>query len=118
MGQLRRENKDKTTWKPCNSDRVCSDHFDDGEPTVTHPFPELKLGYKKQIPQPRRKIFKHPVPLKEAKKHIAAETVQTSPFTTPPDKNQEQHILNFHRNTSTACRQVVKNAVAAFVRTY
>ena len=69
MGQLRRENKDKTTWKPCNSDRVCSDHFVDGEPTVTHPFPELKLGYKKQIPQPRRKIFKHPFPLKEAKKH-------------------------------------------------
>ena len=92
IGQLRRENKDKTTWKPCDSDRVCSDHFVDGEPTVTYPFPELKLGYEKQIPQPRRKIFKHPALPKKAKKHIAAETVQTSsPFRTPPRENQEQH---------------------------
>ena len=53
-GQLREENKDKTTWKPCDSDRVCSIHFVDCEPTVTHPFPELKLGYEKQIPQRRR----------------------------------------------------------------
>ena len=53
----------------------------------------LKLGYEKQIPQPRRKIFKHPVPPKKAKKHIAVETVQTSsPFRTPPRENQEQHL--------------------------
>ena len=71
---------------------MCSDHFVDGKPTVTHPFPEIKLYYEKQIPQPRRKVFKHPVPLKKAKKHIAAETVQTlSPFRTPPLENQEQH---------------------------
>ena len=90
IGKLRWENKDKTTWKPCDSDRVCSDHFVDGEPTVTYPFPELKLGYEKQIPQPRRKIFKHPALPKKAKKHIAAETVQTSsPFRTPPRENQE-----------------------------
>ena len=92
IGQLRRENKDKTTWKPCDSDRVCSDHFVDGEPTVTRPFPELKLGYEKQIPQTRRKLFKHPVLPRKAKKHIAAETVQTSsPFRTPPRENQQQH---------------------------
>ena len=92
IGQLRRESKDKTTWKPGDSDRVCSNHFADGEPTVTHPFRELKLGYEKQIPQPSRKIFKHPVPPKEAKKHIAAEIVQTSSqFRTPPRENQEQH---------------------------
>ena len=71
---------------------MCSDHFVDGEATVTHPFPELKLGYEKQIPQPKKKIFKHPVPPKKAKKHIAAETVQTSsPFRTPARENQEQH---------------------------
>ena len=45
IGQLRRESKDKTTWKPGDSDRVCSNHFVDGEPTVTHPFRELNLGY-------------------------------------------------------------------------
>ena len=91
IGQLGRENKDKTIWKPCDSDRVCIDHFVDRKPTVTHPFTELKIGCEKQIPQPRRKIFKRPVPPKKAKKHIAAETVQTSsPFRTPPRKNQEK----------------------------
>ena len=71
---------------------MCSNNFVDGEPTVTHPFRELKIGYEKQIPQPSRKIFKHPVPPKEAKKHIAAEIVQTSSqFRTPPLVNQEQH---------------------------
>ena len=45
--QLWRGNKDKTTCKPSNSNRICnSDHCVDGESTVTHPFPELKLGYK------------------------------------------------------------------------
>ena len=53
---------------------MCSDHFVDGKPTVTHSFPELKLGYEKQIPG------------------IAAETAQTtSPYRTPPHENQEQH---------------------------
>ena len=32
--QLRHGNKDKTTWKPCYSDRVCADHCVDGESTV------------------------------------------------------------------------------------
>ena len=100
---------------------MCSDNFVDGEATVIHPFPELKLGYEKQIPQPRRKIFKHSVPPKKAKKHIAAKTVQTSsPFRTPARENQKakSNMLNFHRNTSTACCQVVKNVAIAFIRAY
>ena len=84
--------QDKTTWKLCDSDRVCSYHFVDGETTVTHSFPELNLDYEKQIPEPRREIVKHPVPPKKAKKHIAEETVHTSPpFITPPRANQYQH---------------------------
>ena len=31
IGKLRPENKEKTTWKPCDSDRICSHHFVDGE---------------------------------------------------------------------------------------
>ena len=89
---LRRENRDKTTWKSCDSDRVCSDHFVDSELTVSHPSPKLKHGYVKQTPQPRRQIFKHPAPPRKAKKHIAAETVQTSsPCRTLPRENQEQN---------------------------
>ena len=83
--QLRQINKSKTICKSCDSGKVRSDHFVDGEPTITHPFPKLKLGYEKQILQPRRESHKHPVPPKKAKKHIAAETIQTSPpFGNPP----------------------------------
>ena len=51
--------------------------FVDGEPTVTHPFPELNLSYENHIPQPRSEIVKHSVPPKKGKKHITAETIQT-----------------------------------------
>ena len=30
IAALRRVNKDKSAWKPCSSDRVCSKHFVDG----------------------------------------------------------------------------------------
>ena len=81
IGQLRHINKSKS----CDRGKVRSDHFVDGEPTITHPFPKLKLGYEKEILQPRRESHKHPVPPKKAKKHIAAETIQTSPrFGNPP----------------------------------
>ena len=34
---MKRENVDKTRWEPSDSDRVCSDHFVDGEPTPSNP---------------------------------------------------------------------------------
>ena len=42
---LRRINKGKSEWKPCNSDRVFSKHFVDGEPTNANPDPTLQMGY-------------------------------------------------------------------------
>ena len=39
----------KQPWKymdPSKDQRVCSEHFIDGEPTEQHPDPELHLGYK------------------------------------------------------------------------
>lgn len=71
---LRRVNKDKSEWKPCPSDRVCSEHFVDKVPTVTHPDPSLKMGY--EIPQKmksRRKLFRHP-PLPPKLKKIKLKT--------------------------------------------
>ena len=69
-----------------------SDHFVDGEPTVTQLFPQLKLNYENQIPKPRKEIMKHPVLPKNAKKHVTEETVQTSPpIRTPPRKNLQHH---------------------------
>ena len=67
IGQLRRENKDKTTWASCDFGRTCSDHFCDVKPTVTHPFRQLKLDYEKKISQPRSEIVKHPVLSKKAR---------------------------------------------------
>ena len=52
-----------------------NDRFVDGEPTGTHPLPELKLVDEKL--QPRREIVKHHVPPKKTKKHITEETVRT-----------------------------------------
>ena len=42
---MKRENVDKTRWEPSDSDRVCSDHFVDGEPTPSNPNPSISLGY-------------------------------------------------------------------------
>ena len=44
---LKRQNIDKTSWQPCSSDRVCSEHFVDDIPTEHNPDPTLKLGYDK-----------------------------------------------------------------------
>ena len=51
---------------------------------------------------------------KEAEKHIADKTFQTS----PPHAKIKSHILNFPLNTSTTCCQVVKNAAIVLVKTY
>lgn len=42
---VNRQNPDKTPWKPCQSDRVCSEHFVDFYPLVENPNPTLKMGY-------------------------------------------------------------------------
>ena len=55
---LKRQTADKKPWTPCGSDRVCSDHFVDGEPTVQYPNPTLKLGYEQTPMQPRRQLFR------------------------------------------------------------
>ena len=46
----------KQPWKymvPSKNQRVCSEHFIDGEPTGQHPDPELDLGY--ELPGSKRK---------------------------------------------------------------
>ena len=42
---IRRKNVDGSDWHPTKEDRVCSDHFLDGMPTLEHPYPEENLGY-------------------------------------------------------------------------
>ena len=55
----RRDTSDHKNWKPGKSDRVCSEHFIDEEPTLEHPIPTEKLGYTPKSIKPRRSIIKY-----------------------------------------------------------
>ena len=57
VAALRRVNKDKSDWKPCNNDRVCSEHFVDGEPTNANPDPSIHMGYDLPQKKSRRELF-------------------------------------------------------------
>ena len=65
---MKRETVDKKPWTPRGSDRVCSEHFVDGEPTEKNPNPTLHFGYQQPADKitTRRDIVKHP--LKESSK--------------------------------------------------
>ena len=58
---LRRVNQNKSPWHPSESDRVCSSHFVDGEPSVKNPNPTLNLGYEWKQDKSRCKLFRTPV---------------------------------------------------------
>ena len=82
VAALKRINQDKSEWKPCRSNRVCSEHFVDGIPTPAHPDPSLKMGY--DVPssskKSRRKLIRHLVPPKlmlQAAEKPEAETACT-----------------------------------------
>jgi hypothetical protein len=53
-------NWQKQWWKvvvtPKDS-RVCSEHFEDGNPTTRHPFPTRKLGYEEFESRVKRILF-------------------------------------------------------------
>ena len=57
---LKRETTSKSKWEPCNSDRVCSHHFIDGQPSANNPYPTINMGYenKNDKSKPRRIIKK------------------------------------------------------------
>lgn len=60
---MKRTTAKNTPWLPKPSDRVCSLHFVDGEPTPQqHPDPSLHLGYDTAPVNPRRTLFRHPCP--------------------------------------------------------
>ena len=65
MKLLRREGKNKTNWKPCGSDRVCSNHFVDSIPTPANPDPTINMGYEQTTRKQasRRELFRRPLTL-------------------------------------------------------
>lgn len=67
-------------WRPKEDSRVCSEHFEDGKPTTSNPYPTLNLGY-----TPHKPITSRPPPMersdvphtnKRKKLHLAAESQQ------------------------------------------
>ena len=70
---LRREIPGKK-WEPCDSDRVCSMHFVNNEPTAEHPDPTENLGYENiSRSNSRRTLYKHPPPQKDVPEPSASE---------------------------------------------
>ena len=75
---MRRVKPDNSEWKPCGNDRVCSEHFVDGIPTVKNPNPTKKLGYELKEPKSRRTLFREPVTKKPKKTPSASASNQPS----------------------------------------
>lgn len=67
---MKRDNVDGKPWKPGDSDRVCSNHFQDGEPTLANPLPTMGLGYERKLPTPRRKLDRNPYMPKKRKHKV------------------------------------------------
>ena len=79
---MKRMEKNKSTWIPKPSDRVCSDHFLDEEPTEKNPDPTLQLGYEKPSSKPRRTLFREPA-IKKRKKGKVARDEESSMTSSP-----------------------------------
>ena len=60
---LKRQNKDKTEWKPSESDRVCSIHFA-GSAYERNSVPTLNLGYEVEEKKAIRTLIKQSLPKK------------------------------------------------------
>ena len=60
---LKRQNEDKTEWKPSESDRVCSIHFI-GSAYEANSDPTLNLGYEVEEKKARRTLIRQPFPKK------------------------------------------------------
>ena len=58
---LKRQNKDKTEWKPSESVRVCSIHFV-GRAYEANSVLNLNLGYEVEEKKARRTLIRQPLP--------------------------------------------------------
>ena len=61
---LKRQNKDKTEWKPSKIDRVCSILFAGGNAYDANSVPTLNLGYEVKEKKTRWTLIRKPLPTK------------------------------------------------------
>ena len=112
---LKRENRDKTEWKPAGSDRVCSEHFVDKIPTEANPDPTICLGYNLPKTSSRRTLFRHPLPERSqptfqsapflsppSSPNNSTDNISTSPMFTPP-ADDHQYCRNSDKTQCLAC---------------
>ena len=78
---LKRVTADNKEWKPCGNDRVCSEHFVDGIPTVENPNPTLKLGY--ELKQNQGELYLESLSLKSLKRYQQAAFQLSLPIIQP-----------------------------------
>ena len=93
----------QTPWKPCSSDRVCSD----GIPSEQNPNPTLKLGYKKiSVPTPRK-----PPKLREFSEKkptstpVSENSILISPPMSPLLSSSSRFVLPSSSSTTTTSAQ-------------
>ena len=72
---MKREAENKAKWEPKESDRVCSEHFVDGTPTLINPDPTLYLGYEVGKKGTRRALHRN---LNQPQKRKRVKTQETS----------------------------------------
>ena len=124
----KRQTVDRKPWLPRGSDRVCSNHFIDGEPTVKNPNPTLDLGYQDTATAgPRRVIVKQPLKEASSKKKIEFKSTSTpgktsidSSFMSPPaspktpvvcDIQFQSPVLSVHNYSMSSPTETCKSCV-------
>ena len=55
----RKDEKTQKNWTATKWDRICSLHFENGEPSPSSPYPSLYLGKVAEVKPRRRKLVRH-----------------------------------------------------------
>ena len=124
---MRRTTVDNAMWIPKPSDRVCSNHFVDKEPTPDHPDPTIQLGYDFVPTQRRRELFRQPVAKK--RKNLSLSDDETVPFlvdssnlTSPSPAIPPQSVLHRHyflqhlQNIAIVCLLTKRNVLLVRIK--
>ena len=74
------------------NDRVYSEHFFDGIPTVDNPHPTLNLGYELKTVQPRRKLFRPNLQQPSCRRSKSASFIPASPSSVSLDHSYAQPL--------------------------
>ena len=92
INAMKRVKDNNKKWIPTESDRVCSEHFVDGEPTQNNPDPTIKLGYEVSMKKTRRNLTRKPLPVKR-KLCVSSEESETLELDLPQKNTNNRRGL-------------------------